>query len=336
MIKVKTPKVSIIIPVYNVEKYLRECLDSVINQTLKDIEIIIVNDGSTDNSIEIIQDYSNNCKNIKVINKQNEGCYKARNVGLETAKGEYIAFLDSDDYIEFNMYEKLYSKAKETDADIVSSNYSILENNKIKIVDFSSSIELLKKTNNKLVGAENILLDAVIWSRIFKRQMLIDKGIMFHSDIHTADDAFFHALTMLNANKIIYIPDVLYTYRISRNGSITTNLHNEFNFDCIKVSERIFNYVITNNKEHFLPQIVAFVLRLNVLGYLRINKSHKKEYFEKICKFIDDYSINSKTKIAFVKNRYNRLCFKAVIYKNKILLDLLIKIRGFIKQLGVF
>ena len=329
-------KVSVIIPVYNSKQYLNQCLDSVVNQTLKDIEIIIVNDGSTDNSLEIIQDYSDNYKNIKVINKQNESCYKARNVGLKTAKGEYVAFLDSDDYIEFNMYEKLYLKANDTNADIVSSNYYILENNNLKVVDFSSSIKVLEKTNNKLVGAENILLDAVIWSRIFKRQMLIDKGIMFHSDIHTADDAFFHALTMLNANKIIYIPDVLYTYRISRNGSITTNLHNEFNFDCIKVSQRILEYAIQNKIEHFMPQIVAFVLRLNVLGYLRINKSHKKEYFEKICKFIDDYSINSKTKIAFVKNRYNRLCFKAVIYKNKIFLDLLIKIRGFIKQLGVF
>lgn len=327
-------KVSVIIPVYNSKQYLKQCLDSVVNQTLKDIEIIIVNDGSTDNSIEIIQDYSNNCKNIKVINKQNEGCYKARNVGLETAKGEYIAFLDSDDYIEFNMYEKLYSKAKETDADIVSSNYSILENNKIKIVDFSSSIELLKKSNNKLIGAENILLDAIIWSRIFKRQMIVDKGIFFHSDIHTADDAFFHVLTMLNANKIVYIPDVLYTYRISRNGSITTNLHNEFNFDCIKVSQRILEYTLQNKMEHFMSQIVAFVLRLNVLGYLRINKCHKKEYFKKMCKFIDDYSINSKTKIAFVKNVYNRHCFKAVIYKNKFFLDLLIKIREFIKQSG--
>lgn len=324
-------KVSVIIPVYNSEKYLKQCLDSVVNQTLKDIEIIVVNDGSTDNSLKIIQEYSNKYKNIKVINKQNEGCYKARNVGLENAKGEYVAFCDSDDYIKHNMYEKLYLKANDTNADIVSSNYYILENNNLKVVDFSSSIKVLEKTNNKLVGAENILLDAVIWSRIFKRQMLIDKGIMFHSDIHTADDAFFHALTMLNANKIIYIPDVLYTYRISRNGSITTNLHNEFNFDCIKVSQRILEYAIQNKIEHFMPQIVAFVLRLNVLGYLRINKCYKEEYFKKMCKFIDDYSINSKTKIAFVKNRYNRLCFKTVIYKNQFFLDLVIKTRNFIK-----
>ena len=90
-------KVSIIIPVYNSEKYLRQCLDSVINQTFKDIEIIVINDGSTDNSLQIIQEYVNKYSNIKLINKQNEGCYKARNIGLETATGEYIAFLDADD-----------------------------------------------------------------------------------------------------------------------------------------------------------------------------------------------------------------------------------------------
>ena len=158
-------KVSVIIPVYNSEKYLKQCLDSVVNQTLKDIEIIVVNDGSTDNSLKIIQEYSNKYKNIKVINKWViVPCY------ITTTYKNFII------------------------------NYYLC----VIYVDFYSSIKLLEKTNNKLVGAENILLDAVIWSRIFKRQMLIDKGIMFHSDIHTADDAFFHALTMLNANKIIF------------------------------------------------------------------------------------------------------------------------------------
>ena len=331
-------KVSIIIPVYNSEKYLRQCLDSVVNQTLKEIEIIIINDGSTDNSLKIIQEYANKYQNLKLIDKENEGCYKARNIGLENATGEYVAFLDSDDYIEHNIYEKLYLKAKQTDADIVSSDYYILENNKLKTVDFSSSIKLLEQSNNKLIGAENVLLDAIIWSRIFKRQMLVEKNIKFHSDICMADDAFFHIVTMLNANKIVYIPDILYTYRISRKGSIT-NSYNEKNFDCIKVAERILNHAIQNNMEHFMPQVVAYILRLNILGYNRIGCFYKKQYFKQICKFIDDYSITSRTKIAFIKEAfylYHWFGFKAVIHKNKIFLDLLIKAREIIKYIKNF
>ena len=328
-------KVSVIIPVYNSEKYLKQCLDSVVNQTLKNIEIIVVNDGSTDNSLQIIQEYVNKYSNVKLINKQNEGCYKARNIGLEVADGEYIAFLDSDDYIESNMYEKLYLKAKQTNADIVSSNYYISQDDKLKLVDFSSSVALLEKSNNKVIGAKNIILDAIIWSRIFKKQMLFEKNIKFHSDIYMADDAFFHIITMLNAEKIVYISDILYTYRISRKDSITSS-YNERNFDCIKVAKRIMDYAITNNMEHFMPQIVAFVLRLNIVGYNRIGNSYKKQYFEQMCKFVDDYSISSKTKIAFIKKAlylYHWFGFKAVIHKNKMFLDLLIKTRDFIKYI---
>ncbi len=328
-------KVSVIIPVYNVEKYLRQCLNSVVNQTLEDIEIIVINDGSTDNTLKIVQEYATKYKNIKIIDKQNEGCYKARNIGLETAMGEYIAFLDSDDYIESNIYEKLYLKAKETDADIVSSNYYILQDTKLKVVDFSSSAALLEKSNNKVIGAKNIILDAIIWNRIFKKQMLIEKQIKFHSDIYMADDAFFHIITMLNAEKIVYISDILYTYRISRKDSITSS-YNERNFDCIKVAKKIMDYAITNNMEHFMPQVIAFVLRLNIVGYNRIGISHKKEYFEQMCKFVDDYSISSKTKIAFIKKAlylYHWFGFKAVIHKNRFFLDVLIKIREFIKYI---
>jgi len=330
-------KVSVIIPVYNSEQYLKQCLDSVVNQTLKDIEIIVVNDGSTDNSSQISQEYVSKYKNIKLIDKQNEGCYKARNVGLEIATGEYITFVDSDDYIEHNMYEKMYKKAKSTNVDIICCRYGHYLKNKLKLIaNFDNSIKLLTKTDNKLIGAESVILDdSVIWNKIFKRQLLIEKRIKFHSDCYMADDAFFYIISILNAKSIVYISDILYIHRVLGKNTITSS-YNEQNFDCIKVSQRILEYSIQNNIKHFMPQIVAFVLRLNVLGYLRINKCYKKEYFEKMCKFIDDYSINSKTKIAFVKNTYNRLCFKAVIYKNKIFLDLLIKIRCFIKQLGIF
>ena len=108
-------KVSVIVPVYNVEKYLSNCLDTLVNQTLKDIEIIVVNDGATDSSPEIIEEYAAKYTNIIALNKPNGGLSDARNYGLPYAKGEYIGYVDSDDYVDYDMYERLYNKAKEAD-----------------------------------------------------------------------------------------------------------------------------------------------------------------------------------------------------------------------------
>ena len=115
-------KISVIIPVYNVEQYLRECLESVINQTLSELEIICINDGSTDSSLDILREYEQKDNRIIVINKDNEGQAAARNIGISMAKGEYIGFLDSDDYIDSNFYEKLYNAAKKYKADIACTN----------------------------------------------------------------------------------------------------------------------------------------------------------------------------------------------------------------------
>ncbi len=116
------PKISVVIPVYNAEKYLRECLDSVVNQTLNDIEIICVNDGSTDNSLKILEEYTSQDNRIKIINKENGGVHTARNIGMEKTKtcGDYTIFLDADDFFDLRMFEKLYNKAIETNCDIVA------------------------------------------------------------------------------------------------------------------------------------------------------------------------------------------------------------------------
>ena len=116
-------KVSIIVPVYNVEKYLKRCIDSLINQTLKDIEIIVVDDGSTDNSGQIIKKYQEKNSNIKYYKKENGGLSDARNYGMKYAQSEYIAFLDSDDFVDKTMYEKMYNKAIEDNADYVECDF---------------------------------------------------------------------------------------------------------------------------------------------------------------------------------------------------------------------
>ncbi len=112
-------KISVIIPIYNTEKHLRQCLDSIINQTLKEIEIICVNDESTDGSLDIVNEYAQKDERIKIINKKNNGAAAARNTGMDHAAGEYIGFVDSDDWIALDMYEKLYENAKSYNSDIV-------------------------------------------------------------------------------------------------------------------------------------------------------------------------------------------------------------------------
>ena len=132
------PKISVVVPVYNVEKFLERCLNSIVNQTFKDIEIICVNDGSTDNSRKILDKYTN-YSNIKIIDQINAGLSEARNTGLLNAKGEYIAFIDSDDYIDPNFFEVLYNTAFEKNSDIECAGI-IRENNKKKI-ELDSSIK---------------------------------------------------------------------------------------------------------------------------------------------------------------------------------------------------
>ena len=126
-----SPKVSIIVPVYNVEKYLEKCLDSLVNQSLHDIEIICVNDGSKDDSLDILEKYAKKDSRIKIINKQNQGLSAARNDGLKVAAGEYVGYVDSDDWVDLNFYEKLYESAKKYNAEIASGNI-IRCGNKIK------------------------------------------------------------------------------------------------------------------------------------------------------------------------------------------------------------
>lgn len=173
-------KISVVVPVYNVEKYLKECIDSIINQTLEDIEVICVNDGSTDSSLEILNDYAKKDSRIIVINKSNSGYGHTMNMGLNAATGEYIGIIESDDFADKNMFENLYKLAKEYDADIVkgdwynywSKNKFARKNNRI------SSAKTLKLTNSKQ-DKSLLRINPSVWSAIYKREFLNKDNIRF-------------------------------------------------------------------------------------------------------------------------------------------------------------
>ncbi|EAJ6226790.1 glycosyltransferase, partial [Campylobacter coli] len=199
-------KVSIIVPVYNVEKYLRQCLDSIIDQTLEEIEIILIDDGSTDGSGSICDEYAAMDNRIVLIHKENAGLGAAYNTGLEIAKGEYIGFVESDDWVELNMFEELYNKAREFDVDVVKSNF--FDYNSVRQID-------RKRHNLESLVPENIVfkieeypqifsMHSSIWAGLYKKSFLIKEKIKFPTTKSASyQDFYFNTLVLMKANIVI-------------------------------------------------------------------------------------------------------------------------------------
>ena len=213
------PKVSVIIPVYNTENYLPQCLDSVSNQTLKDIEIICVNDCSVDNSLQILQEYADKDRRIKIIDfKENRGVSASRNAGIEVADGEYTGFLDSDDYVDLDFFAKLYEKAEQTYADIIKGNLKYIENDK-ELNDF-------KNLNDK-IRENKYNFNCLFFSAIYKTSFIKNHNILFEPGINNGEDRLFQLTALLHCRNIEIADDVFYYY-IRHNNSLTTRANNGF------------------------------------------------------------------------------------------------------------
>lgn len=214
-------KVSIVVPVYNVEKYLKECIESLINQTLKDIEIICVNDGSTDNSLAILNEFANRDNRIRIISKLNSGYGHTMNIGFAVAKGEYIGIVESDDYALPNMFETLYLLAKQYDVDMVKSNYyEYSEINNRVVVDCLKNIpysEIICPVEYpELFKTSGIC----IWSAIYRNTYIKDNHITFHETPGASyQDVSFGYMALLYAKKILCIEDAFLCYRVDNIAS---------------------------------------------------------------------------------------------------------------------
>lgn len=225
------PKISVVMPVYNVGEYVGECLNSIINQSLYDIEIICVNDGSTDNSLEILNTYAEKNKRIIVINKKNEGSGIARNTGLKIATGEYIYFVDSDDWLDNEkVLEEIYEKASTENLDMLifgGLSCYIGKNNRVYKSNGGYSLKTLPPKYFKGVfSAKDIKKDifkfpSTAWTKLYKREFLEKNHILFQS-IGVGQDQlpFFHS--MITAERIAVLDKCLYCYRKNRPNSAMT------------------------------------------------------------------------------------------------------------------
>ena len=215
--------VSVLIPVYNVETYLENCLESVIKQTLTDIEIICVNDGSTDGSLEILKKYKEKDSRIKIITKENGGLPSARNAGLDHAKGKYVGFVDADDYIEKNMFERLVKIAEEDEAEIVVCGANIFP--ETPRADgwlyecLSPEYKKYKSFEPEILFIRNDVTP-FLWRTLIRRDLIESRGFRLDEDIIIGEDKAFQCKVFPEAKRITVIPDKLYNYFWCRPNSL--------------------------------------------------------------------------------------------------------------------
>lgn len=304
--------VSVIIPVYNSEKLLNQCLDSVLNQTLKDIEIICVDDGSTDESLKILKEYEKNYKRVIVLSQKNSGAGVARNKGMEIAKGQYIAFIDSDDWIEPDTLEKLYENIKNNDSDMVLFNsIEHKPNNEFRKRIYFKKDESIDYNNFTFDYhyQKNFVMNGmmVIWSKLYKTSFLKENNIKFYSH-EIFNDVQFHIQSMLFAKKISYLPEILYNYRrMGQNSLQTSRAVSRRGFILFDIFDEIEVWLKDNGFfEEFEENFYRFVLNESEGRLNKTDELYKAELFniirEKIAKI--DISTESLKKMNIGNYRF--------------------------------
>lgn len=224
----KEPKFSIIIPVYNVENYLSQCLDSIVNQTLLDIEIICVNDETKDRSRYILEEYQKKDDRIQIIDKVNGGLSSARNAGLRVSTGEYVLFVDSDDYLSMDTCERLYYEVLEHKPEIIVFGANVfpdyIEQDPWIVQNLTTRSKIYKKKNGsvKALLKENGACPFV-WRDCFRRDFLIANKLEFDETVRFAEDLIFQFMAFPLAEQVIFISDKLYYYRWVRKDSLMAN-----------------------------------------------------------------------------------------------------------------
>lgn len=315
-------KISVIIPVYNIAKYLPRCLDSVINQTYKNLEIIVVDDGSTDNSREIIEKYVEKDSRIIKIFKDNSGVSDTRNKGIDIATGDYIGFVDGDDYIEPEMYEFLLSNALKYDADISHCGYQMIFPSRIDYYYNTGKIMIQDNKKGIIDLLEGTLIEPGIWNKLYKRSVV--QNTRMPSDIKNNEDYFFNVMVFANAKKSVFEDKPLYHYILRKNSATTAPISEHKFFDCEIVRERIVEYFKDDDEIYKIALNNLLRSQINIIRGFATNKAtkiflhRKKEIKDKIKKLYSEMKskgiLTRRAKIDCILILYCPVLFN-VIYK---------------------
>ncbi|MCM0665435.1 glycosyltransferase [Flavobacterium tyrosinilyticum] len=330
-------KVSVVIPVYNAKDYLHDCIKSLLSQTLVDCEFIFVNDGSTDNSLEIIQKYQEEDNRINLISQKNKGIAEARNAGIEIASGQYIGFLDNDDFVKIDFFENLYKNAIDNNLDILVSKTILGRDGKYIIKDHGFSTNLIftkdmiqEQILPNLLKVEDLF---AVWNKIYKRTFVFENNIRFPGNRVIEEDNMFNIKSFNKAEKVLFIDYAGYYYRDVANSKSRKTIENDYFYKALE------KYYFDYKKEYDLSisddeleklKAIRFVQRVFYLVYkcsvLKIQFKTKWNYIKNMVFHEKVYELSKKynEEILQDKGLYERIALKIIIKKESFLLVLLI------------
>ncbi len=302
--------VSIIIPVYNVEKYLEKCINSVLEQTFKDIKIILVDDGSTDKSPDICDKYSKKDERVCVIHKKNQGVSEARNTGINNANGKYVIFIDSDDCIDKDLVDKYIQLMERKKADFLLNRYRVIDNQNVRdCIEFYKTGSITREQAFNFLFCQHGVFGSV-WCKMFVLDVIKKNNLKFDASTRIAEDLLFNAQYMKFANSIVYINEPKYSYYLRKDSALGNFWlgYNEKWFEYLWVMKQFlyndkYSYITCKDtiKASYCRTCINVYARLKVLNKREdVRKDIKKEAHKYMPYLIKGDTFSSKTKIITV------------------------------------
>lgn len=276
-----SPKISIIVPVYNTEKYLDKCISSLINQTLKEIEIICINDGSTDNSLKILEKFASKDKRIKIFSQENQGQSAARNFGIKHATGEYLGFVDADDWVDLKYFEELYSSAKKYDCDIACSGFKRCGRFRKSIRKSFSELNVYINTSEK-AKADQLPNQNYVGNKIYRRENWLKAGLKFEEG-RVFEDLAMVIKILDKLGNMVTVPDVYYYYLKNPNSTVTRKTKKHLD-DYKWALNEMNTYAKENGIELAENKNYDKIVSINILG-IKVLKIYYKDNVEKYILF---------------------------------------------------
>ncbi|VTX69886.1 glycosyltransferase family 2 protein [Gemella haemolysans] len=319
-------RISVIVPVYNVEKYLEKCVNSIVNQTYKNLEIILVDDGATDNSGKLCDELAKIDNRIKVYHKENGGLSDARNYGVERATGDYIGFVDSDDYIDAEMYEKLYEAIKKENADVAECNLKIIYPNRVELYTNEKYFKVCTKQEylEEYLKIEKVF--GSVWTKLIKsdiaKKLVFPKGKLYEDT--------YYAYDLINVADSYVIMDAPYYNYFMRENSITNAKFNLRIFDLIEIVEEFHNTVYENYPElEKAADCRKMYAYFSVLNSILLEDEFKNNSFypqivnyfkENYIKLLRNKYITRNRKLSILLIKININLYRRVLMKYKVIL----------------